>query len=253
MEVHHHPHLPHGEKKKFKDFFLEFLMIFLAVTLGFFAESYREYLSNRSKEKEYMESMMQDLKRDTVVLNSTIAFQKTIYNKIDSALEIPVEELPHIDAQDSFYHFFVYFYSWVSAFTRIDNTVTQLKNAGGFSLLQNKQVKDSITELNSFYERELEPDKNIYTGRWQRIDEFAMQLIILPKAPSDINDPLYSAYPHHVELFTRYDKPLLQQLYSFIRFEQSDIEINLYDESRYKKMATNLIKLIKQNYNIKNE
>ncbi len=33
MEVHHHPQV---EKKNFKEYFLEFLMIFLAVTLGFF-------------------------------------------------------------------------------------------------------------------------------------------------------------------------------------------------------------------------
>ena len=32
MEVHHHPNV---EKKNFKEYFLEFLMIFLAVTLGF--------------------------------------------------------------------------------------------------------------------------------------------------------------------------------------------------------------------------
>jgi len=31
MEVHHHPHV---EKKNFKEYFLEFLMIFLAVTMG---------------------------------------------------------------------------------------------------------------------------------------------------------------------------------------------------------------------------
>ena len=34
MEVHHHPDL-HHKRKKFKEYFLEFLMIFLAVTLGF--------------------------------------------------------------------------------------------------------------------------------------------------------------------------------------------------------------------------
>ena len=53
MEVHHHPNL-HHRKKHWKEYLLEFLMIFLAVTLGFFAESYREYLSDRSKEKEYI-------------------------------------------------------------------------------------------------------------------------------------------------------------------------------------------------------
>jgi len=39
MEVHHHPDV---EKKGFKEYLLEGLMIFLAVTMGFFAESYRE-------------------------------------------------------------------------------------------------------------------------------------------------------------------------------------------------------------------
>ena len=32
MEVHHHPQV---EKKNFREYFLEFLMIFLAVTMGF--------------------------------------------------------------------------------------------------------------------------------------------------------------------------------------------------------------------------
>ncbi len=36
MEVHHHLHV---ERENFKEYFLEFLMIFLVVTLGFFAES----------------------------------------------------------------------------------------------------------------------------------------------------------------------------------------------------------------------
>ena len=39
MEVHHHPEVPH-KSKSWKEYFLEFLMIFLAVTLGFFAEIY---------------------------------------------------------------------------------------------------------------------------------------------------------------------------------------------------------------------
>ena len=39
MEVHHHPEV---EKKGFKEYILEGLMIFLAVMMGFFAESIRE-------------------------------------------------------------------------------------------------------------------------------------------------------------------------------------------------------------------
>lgn len=40
MEVHNHD-LQH-KKKRLEDYFLEFLMIFPAVTLGFFAEQIRE-------------------------------------------------------------------------------------------------------------------------------------------------------------------------------------------------------------------
>jgi hypothetical protein len=59
MEVHHHPDL-HHKKKNFKEYFLEFIMIFLAVTLGFFAESIRENISNRHKESKYMKSLVSE-------------------------------------------------------------------------------------------------------------------------------------------------------------------------------------------------
>jgi hypothetical protein len=55
MEVHHHPDL-HHKPRKWKEYFLEFLMIFLAVTMGFFAESFRENIVNKEREKKYIES-----------------------------------------------------------------------------------------------------------------------------------------------------------------------------------------------------
>ena len=69
MEVHHHPQV---EKKNFKEYFPEFLMIFLAVTMGFFAESIREHLADNSKEKQYIKSMIADLKNDTAMLRDMI-------------------------------------------------------------------------------------------------------------------------------------------------------------------------------------
>jgi len=48
MDVHHHPDL-HHKKKNFKEYFLEFLMIFLAVTLGFFAENIRESIKDKNQ------------------------------------------------------------------------------------------------------------------------------------------------------------------------------------------------------------
>ena len=69
MEVHHHPNV---EKKNFKEYFLEFLMIFLAVTMGFFAESLRENISRHEKEKQLMIMLVEDLKNDMQKLDSSI-------------------------------------------------------------------------------------------------------------------------------------------------------------------------------------
>lgn len=93
MEVHHHPHV---KEKKFKEYFLEFVMIFLAVTLGFFAESVRERIVNNDKEHTYMESMVQDMKKDTAEMNQVMSLQKIFIKKMDSALQVPVERLTNI-------------------------------------------------------------------------------------------------------------------------------------------------------------
>ena len=60
MEVHHHPDL-HHKKKNFKEYFLEFLMIFLAVTLGFFAENVREHFDEEKTTKQYLEDFRHEL------------------------------------------------------------------------------------------------------------------------------------------------------------------------------------------------
>src|SRR5438067_12537526 len=56
MEVHKHPHHP-THKKKWGEYFLEFLMIFLAVTLGFFAENFRENISDSHLEKRFAQQL----------------------------------------------------------------------------------------------------------------------------------------------------------------------------------------------------
>jgi hypothetical protein len=67
MEV-HHPQLPHGQRRKFKEYFLEFFMLFLAVVPGFFAENIREHVSDVKKGKQYVKSLLADLKQDTTKL-----------------------------------------------------------------------------------------------------------------------------------------------------------------------------------------
>src|SRR5436190_23269722 len=84
MEVHHHPHL-HHKPKKWKEYFLEFLMIFLAVTLGFFAENIREHYVENERTEEYARSLYDDLKVDTATIQRTYDEKDWIQSKFDSA------------------------------------------------------------------------------------------------------------------------------------------------------------------------
>jgi hypothetical protein len=83
MEVHHHPDLHHKEKH-FKEYFLEGLMIFLAVTLGFFAENIRENISENSRAKVLAQSLFEDMKKDTAALNFSIQFTNRKLKAIDT-------------------------------------------------------------------------------------------------------------------------------------------------------------------------
>jgi len=62
MEVHQHTHTP---RKKWTHYFWEFLMLFLAVTLGFFVENQREHYIEHKRAREYALLMVEDLKKDT--------------------------------------------------------------------------------------------------------------------------------------------------------------------------------------------
>ncbi len=143
MEVHHHPDL-HHKKKNFREYFLEFLMIFLAVTLGFIAENVRESIGDRSKEKEYAESLIQDLKTDIAKTTNTIdAVNFQIY-ELDT-LEMVLT--PDINKNDSLINIC---YRQADALYNentmnfSDRTITQLFSSGNMRLFKKQSISDSI-------------------------------------------------------------------------------------------------------------
>src|SRR5678816_3065017 len=69
MEVHKHPHhVTH--KKNWPEYLLEFLMLFLAVFLGFIAENQREHIVEHQREVKFMSRMLLDLRGDSAIFQS---------------------------------------------------------------------------------------------------------------------------------------------------------------------------------------
>jgi hypothetical protein len=147
MEVHHHPHV---EKKNFKEYFLEFIMIFLAVTLGFFAESYREHLSERAKEQEYVKSMVEDLESDSAFLAHSI--DQRIPNGVtwlDSTVHLL--QTPPLNGKDrEIYQAFFLATSWTYNFNPTQRTLSQL-HAEGFHLIRKENGVKTISLLEAQY------------------------------------------------------------------------------------------------------
>jgi len=65
MEVHHHPHIP-THAKPWKEYLLEGLMIFVAVTLGYGAENVREHYVETKKALISAKNLYVDVTYDSI-------------------------------------------------------------------------------------------------------------------------------------------------------------------------------------------
>jgi len=137
MEVHAHTHT---ERKKWTHYFWEFLMLFLAVFCGFLAENQREHLVEHKWEKQYINSLTQDLRSDT---NQVDSFSTMFTSKL-AELEIVIKELNERPSLHCLRHLFegVGFPDFIYT----DRTIQQLKNSGSLRLIRNQAVADSIVD-----------------------------------------------------------------------------------------------------------
>jgi len=167
MEVHHHPDL-HHKKKRLKEYFLEFLMIFLAVTLGFLAENLRELTTNRAKEKEYIRGFIRNVQDDTANLKHVISFDIIQVNGIDSFLRLSHADLKMDSNLKNFYYLaYINFYNSAS-FTSNNATLQQLKSTGDFRLIKKDHVADSLSKYDTDIQG-LAAQTNFYTDYFKEI------------------------------------------------------------------------------------
>jgi hypothetical protein len=143
MEVHHHPHV---EKKSFKEYLLEGLMIFIAVSMGFFAESIRENMSDKEKETEYIKSLINNLEQDTVNLNSTIRANKRKSDGLDSLISLSFKNIADPVNRQKLYAYSSEYVSFYDVFVSDDATMMQLKNSGALRYIKRSHVADSIAQ-----------------------------------------------------------------------------------------------------------
>lgn len=143
MEV-HHPHHP-THKKKWGEYFLEFFMLFIAVTLGFFAENKREEMVENHKEHQYIQSLYEDLKKDTSTLKTLIRYSNNQINKIDTATSIITVNKWNDSTIKLLYRVNLKTLGNVRLSLN-ERTSSQLKNSGSMRLIENQEISNQISE-----------------------------------------------------------------------------------------------------------
>ena len=82
MEVHHPHHATH--KKKWSEYTIEFVLLFAAVTLGFFAENIREHQVEIHKTEKSLITLYRDIQKDSILFSASLTKRK----RVDSLFDI---------------------------------------------------------------------------------------------------------------------------------------------------------------------
>lgn len=143
MEVHHHTH-PNHHKKTWKQYFWEFFMLFLAVTLGFMVENMREHYIEHKRAGIYAKAMIQNLKKDSIELSQIIYRGEFAVTYLDSFLTLlydnPVEKIP-----TGKLYWFGLWGGYFRGFEPNDATFQQMKNSGSLRYFDPK-LEEAISE-----------------------------------------------------------------------------------------------------------
>ena len=253
MEVHHHPDLTH-KKKKFKEYFLEFLMIFLAVTMGFIAENLREGIGDRNKEREYIESLIQDLKTDTALATKTVkAISVQMYGM--DTLEMLLR--PEVNKNDSEVYICYRQQSALHnqhAINFSDRTITQLFSSGNMRLLKDQAISDKISEYYSDI-KDVESQKSFYTDYFHKCLEIYQEIYEFDSYHSKINSEgviIFPQFEYGKVHIANTNPEELRKYKSTIEFTKEIISSYRNDIDGLNKEASALIEFLEQEYGLTN-
>jgi len=230
MEV-HHPHHP-THKKKWSEYIIEFVMLFAAVTLGFFAENVREHQIIEHKTHQNLESVVLDLKEDSALLQDRIKeyqdASKYLFQLNDHFLDYQLKSISKDEyitkvllISDSLY-FGTSFYINNSSYK---NTIA----SGSFSNINSTELKRTISNYYEVLGTKLNDNNMILDD----VVEYYM-VNTLPKPGGIIADIIEKSDSNKVEILKQYykDKGLfIKSILSndFIIYNQKVIDrIKLY-------------------------
>jgi len=256
MEVHHHPEV---EKKGLKEYILEGLMIFLAVTMGFFAEGLREHITENNRAKEYAVTLYSDLKLDTAELDGYIDYFRRAKANVDTLMQLLADTDPRQVQSGKLYWFGL----WGGAyrvFTPHDATLLEMKSSGSLRFFGDKMINRKLAQYDELCQNikiSESTENGIYTEvRKARAGLFAFKYNDMVNNISHINSSREKRTK--IDSFQRtkppllsYDKILFNEYVEMVRSRFFERKVTTADSLR--KRASELISSLNKKYDLRNE
>lgn len=227
-------------------------MIFIAVTLGFFAESLREHFTNKEIEKVNVASLVRNLEEDSMSMVETIKFNEMKSNWIDSFVAIKRNKI----TDTSFQKQFIYYTIKLSAdqnFVSNQTSFEQMKSSGTLRLINPPRIVDSILKYESMYE--------VIKLQWEHVskwddksgDQFAVSTdftqLLSNVEIQNLNMRLSDLKANELPKIKN-DPILLQKIFNYEVAEKSSLVNYIYFLNKQLLYARTLIPLLKKEYNI---
>lgn len=240
-------HSVQQESKKWKSYFKEFAMLFLAVFCGFLAENYRENMVEQEQEKQFIQSYMEDLKSDTASIRISLAYRKLKMNDMDSLMLMLSTQ--NIKGHENELYYFGRTLVRSVWFQNNDRTFSQLKNSGSLRLIRNKQVADSIMAYQKLIEK---LNTNHQDDRTERYNAFPIiSKIFNPYVFDKMMTANGISKPKDNPALRSYDPSLHQDLAFCVHQLKGSTYIIGERLEQLNKKAIGLIALLKEEYDLK--
>ena len=263
MEV-HHSH-GHGGPKKWKEYIAEFLMLFLAVSMGFVAENIREKHVENERSEELMHSFVADLKENQLQLDSLITNNSRIAYYFDSLAfnhgfvkkQIDLKALAEtIDL-------------WVYRFVNKKTIFEQMKNTGALRYIQDKEILNAVLryeENASFAEIRSLMEADQYNNEFRPAIAKTLPLAFskyisdgglkaMTKMDTIVHPGRYENYNKYNDAIkkelekTKLTSEQMNTLAKAWHFRQERIAVGLRFQIKLKEQGSELLQLIEQKYN----
>jgi hypothetical protein len=255
MEVHHHPEL---EKKSLKGYLLEGLMIFLAVTLGYFAENIRENYTEHERAEVYASSMLKDLEADTSQLRTYRDYFDYTSKKADTLMLLLAENDPKNIASGKLYWYGL-FGGAHRYFVPNDATLQQMKSSGTLRYFD-KTVANNVAKYDRFC-RMMQTNEEMVRDIYTEIRK--SRALIFDFRYNDMANNIYQANrisfnQQRIDSFTAsnppllsYDRTLFNQYVELVRSRFMHTNLDLADSLI--KQSRELISELRLKYNVTSE